>query len=130
MSYDVNLAPFGWYIGSYLCRFIELEADNNCDPETRFLSWENTVIVQAANLGEAYEKIDAIGIDHSYPYQGGPRAIPVKWEYLGITELLPIYDELEDGSEVMWAEHHPRKLKNLKRMVVSKGALLSRKAKD
>jgi hypothetical protein len=34
-----------------------------------------------------------------------------------LTELLPIYEELEDGSEVMWAEHAPRKLKNLKKMV-------------
>ncbi|MEM1426897.1 MAG: DUF4288 domain-containing protein, partial [Cyanobacteria bacterium P01_H01_bin.130] len=113
-----------------LCRFIELEADNNCDPETRFLSWENTVIVQAANIGEAYEKIDAIGVDQSYPYQGGPTGIPVQWEYLGITELLPIYDELEDGAEVMWAERRPRKLKNLKLRVVAKEKFLNRKSRD
>ena len=127
MSYDVNLAPFGWYIGSCLLRFIELEADNNYDLEARFMSWENTVIVEAANIEEAYEKIDAIGIENSYPYKGGPTGIPVKWEYLGITELPPIYDELEDGAEVMWGERHPRKLKNLKRRVVTKEEFLNRK---
>jgi hypothetical protein len=117
---DKNISPVGWYVGSYLMRFIELEEENNYDLEARFTAWENTVIVQASNLDEAYDKIVQIGISESEPYKGGPEGIPVKWVFEGITELLPIYEELEDGSEIMWREHNPKKLKNLKKCIREK----------
>jgi len=37
---DKNLSPFGWYVGSYLLRFIELNQDGNFDDEKQFLTWE------------------------------------------------------------------------------------------
>jgi hypothetical protein len=43
MSYDKNRSPVGWYVASYLLRFIELKDDFNCDLEHRFTAWENTV---------------------------------------------------------------------------------------
>ena len=49
---DRNISPFGWYVGSYLIRFIEVEDANNADEESEFLSWENTVIVKAKDLAE------------------------------------------------------------------------------
>ena len=117
---DKNISPVNWYLGTYLARFIELEDKSKHDPEKMFETWENTVIVKASNLDEAYSKIEAIGIEHSEPYKGGEEEIPVQWEYMGIVQLLPIYEELEDGSEIMWAENRPRKLKNLKLMVKAK----------
>ncbi len=117
---DKNISPVGWYVGSYLMRFIELEEDNNYDPEARFTAWENTVIVQAANLDEAYDKIAKIGKSESKPYKGGSEGIPVQWVFEGVTELLPIYEDLEDGSEIMWREHNPKKLKNLKKCIREK----------
>jgi len=114
---DKNISPVGWYIGTYLARFIEIEDESNDDPEARFATWENTVIVKAITLEEAFEKVEKIGVEHAEPYKGGKAGVPVQWEYLGVTELLPIYEELEDGSEVMWGSNHPKKLKNLKSMV-------------
>lgn len=117
---DKNISPVDWYVGSYLMRFIELNNDNNYDEEKRYLAWENTVIVKAKSLDEAYEKIEKIALPETKPYKGGEDAIPVQWVYEGITELLPIYEELEDGSEIMWREHNPTKLKNLKRYIKHK----------
>ncbi|MEZ5496152.1 MAG: DUF4288 domain-containing protein [Gammaproteobacteria bacterium] len=113
---DKNISPVGWYIGSYLIRFIELDEEGNDDLEKRFLSWENTVIVKAESMGEAFAKIETLAKENEEPYLGGPEGVPVQWVYEGITELLPIYEELTDGSEVMWGEHHPRKLKRLRSM--------------
>ena len=113
-AYDKNISPVGWYIGSYLIRFIELDEKDNDDLEKRFHSWENTVIVKANSMEEAFEKIEIIAKSEEEPYKGGPKGISVQWVYEGITELLPIYEELEDGAEVMWGEHSPRKLKNLR----------------
>jgi hypothetical protein len=118
-----NISPVGWYVGSYLARFIELEDPLNNDPESRFSTWENTVIVKAVDLDEAFDKIESIGIEHAEPYKGGSEGIPVKWEYLGVTEVLPIYEELEDGAEIMFTSRHPRKLKNLMCTVMKKGEL-------
>lgn len=83
------------------------------DPEKRFPSWENTVIVRARTFDEAYEKVQRIARTIAKPYPGGEEGVRVKWEYVGMTDLLPIYEELGDGAEVAWTERPPRKLKTL-----------------
>jgi hypothetical protein len=115
-QHDKNTSPVGWYIGTYLIRFIELDEEGNDDLEKRFYSWENTVIVKADSMEEAFLKIEIIAKEEEEPYKGGPQGIPVQWVYEGITELLPIYEELSDGAEVMWGEHRPRTLKRLRSM--------------
>ena len=117
-----NTAPFGWYVASYLLRFVELADVRRDDPEARFLSWENTVIVQANDLDDAYDKVVQIGVENTLPYKGGPDGIDVQWVFEGVTRLLPIYEQLEDGAEIMWAEHAPRKLANLRKRVGGKGS--------
>lgn len=114
-----NISPVNWYVGSYLLRHIEIESPNNDDPEARFLAWENTVLVKAENKYEAYEKIEEIGKEHDYPYKGGKEAVDVRFEFLGVTSVLAIYEEIEDGAEIMWAKY-TRKLKNLRNYVITK----------
>jgi Domain of unknown function (DUF4288) len=123
MAYDKKLSPVGWYVGSYLLRFVELSAQDRSDPEKRFSSWENTVLVKATSLEEAYAKVERIAKQNSKPYRGGSEGVRVQWEYLGVTDLLPIYEEIQDGAEIAWAERSPRKLKNLRQLVKTKGFL-------
>ena len=122
MAYDKNISPVGWYLGSYLLRFVELKDKRRNNPEKKFISWENTVLVKASSLDTAYTKVERIGKQSSKPYRGGPDGIPVRWEYLGVTELLPIYEEIDDGAEIAWAEHAPTTLRKLKQMVKPKGS--------
>ena len=103
-----------------MARFIEIEAEGNEELENKFLVWENTVIVKAKSLSEAYEKIETIGKEHAEPYEGGEDGVPVMWIYEGITELVPIYEELEDGSEIIFKEYKSIKLKKLRKRIVSK----------
>ncbi|SEL65668.1 protein of unknown function [Atopomonas hussainii] len=117
MAHDKNISPVDWYVASYLIRFTEINDPNNEDPEEMFISWENTIIVRATNLDEAYDKAIKIALETTEPYLGGPDATPVQWVFEGITELLPIYEELDDGAEIMWAKYRPRKLKNLQKQV-------------
>ena len=121
MEYDKNISPVGWYVVSYLLRFVELNDDRKDDDEARFLSWENIVLVRASNLDEAHQKGLSVARENSKPYKGGPEGVPVQWRLVGITDVLPIYEELGDGAEIMWTERAPRKLKNLKQMVRQKG---------
>ncbi|WP_339409636.1 DUF4288 domain-containing protein [Pseudomonas sp. EA_35y_Pfl2_R5] len=120
MAHDKNISPVDWYVASYLIRFTEINDPNNENQEERFISWENTIIVRATDLDDAYDKAVKIAHETTEPYLGGPDAVPVQWVFEGITELLPIYEELEDGAEIMWAEHRPRKLKNLQKLVRSR----------
>ncbi|MBB6563689.1 hypothetical protein HNP48_006413 [Acidovorax soli] len=123
MAYDKNHSPVGWYVVSYLLRFVELDGtDQDDDDEARFLSWENTILVRAQNLDEAYDKGMQAAQGSTRPYKGGPDGVPVQWKLLGITDVLPIYEELADGAEIMWTERAPRKLKNLRQMVRPKGS--------
>jgi len=114
---DSNISPVGWYVGSYLIRFIEVEDEHNEEENEEFLSWENTVIVKAKDLEEAYRKVEKIGKEHDSPYRGGEKGILVNWIYEGVTSLLPIYEELEDGAEIMFSEAESTKLGDLRRMV-------------
>ena len=122
MGSDNNVSPVSWYIGGYLLRFTELADPALNDPEAKFLTWENTVLVRASSLDQAYDKIMEIGKQSTAPYKGGPQGINVKWELEGVTFLVPIYEALEDGAEVIWAENSPRKLRNIKRMVSPRGS--------
>lgn len=123
MPYDKNLSPVGWYYGSYLLRFVELNDADKDDPDRRFVSWENTVLVKARSIEAAYTKIEKIGKKASKPYKGGSKGVAVQWEYLGITELLPVYEQIADGAEIAWTERTPRKLTTLKKWVRSKTAI-------
>ena len=115
-KWDKNVSPVGWYVASYILRFVVLDRPDKDNPDARFLTWENTIIVKANNLDEAYDKTvkDAnLGTD---PYENTDGA-DVQWVFEGVTEVLPIYEELEDCAEIMWAERRPRKLRNIRKRV-------------
>ena len=109
-------------MASYLLRFVEIEAAGNNNPRRKFVTWENTVLVKAKNLDHAYTKAVKIGRAASKPYRGGPEGIPVRWVFEGVTELLPVYEALRDGAEIMWAQHSPKMLKTIRRLVRSKAS--------
>ena len=115
MSFTVDVSPVGWYIATYQLRFVEARDKRKHDLKRRFLVWENTVLVRAKNLKEAYRKAVKIGKECTEPYKGGPDAIDVQWLFEGIIELLPVYEEIEDGSELMWGER-TRTLKKIQQL--------------
>jgi len=122
-TYDKNRSPVGWYVASYLLRFVELDREDKDDLDGRFVTWENTIIIMANSLNEAYEKTIRIAKEHTEPYKGGSEGVDVQWVFEGVTEVMPIYEELEDGTEIMWAEHGPRKLSNIRKQALQKGEI-------
>src|SRR6516164_7214841 len=126
MSYDPNRSPVGWYVASYLLRFVEIKDERKDNARRKFLSWENTVLVKARSLEHAYAKVTKIARAKTRPYRGGPKGIPVRWVYEGVTDLLPVYEELRDGAEIMWTERTASTVKTLRTLVKSKKVLLAR----
>ena len=117
--WDKNVSPVGWYVASYVLRFVELAWKHVDDPEERFLAWENTVLIKARDLNDAYRKTVAIAKSQTEPYKGGPKAVDVRWIFEGVTDVLPVYEEIEDGAEILWSEY-TRKLKTIRRSTKSK----------
>jgi hypothetical protein len=39
------------------------------------------------------------------------------WRFEGLTELLPVYERIEDGAEISWTEHSNRSVKKIKSLV-------------
>jgi len=115
MSFSSDMSPVDWYIATYQLRFVEVGDPRRNDPKRRFTTWENTVLVKARSLSEAHRKVVKIGKSYTKPYKGGPNAIDVQWLFEGVIELLPVYEEIEDGAEVMWAER-TRALKSIRRL--------------
>jgi hypothetical protein len=116
-----NISPYGWYVGSYLLRFVELTKKGRYNLRTKFLTWENTVIVRARNLNHAYDRVVLMAKRHTKPYKGGRDAVDVHWLFEGVTKLLRIYEKLGDGAEIMRAEHRPRTLGSIRKRVKKKG---------
>lgn len=104
MKHSKDLSPVGWYISTYQLRFVELADKRKNDLSRRFTVWENTVLVKASNPREAYRKVQRIATAATKPYKGGVDAIDVQWLFEGIVELLPVYEDIEDGAEIMWGE--------------------------
>jgi hypothetical protein len=115
MTSSPDISPVGWYVGTYQLRFVEIHDKRNNDPRRRFLTWENTALVKAKSLREAHQKLVKLGKGQTRPYKGGPDGVDVRWLFEGVIELLPVYEEIEDGGEIMWAER-TRSLKNIRRL--------------
>ena len=126
VSWDRDISPVGWYIATYILRFVELNENWNGDPDERHLTWENTILVEAANMDEAYDKTLMFAARQTNPYKGGREAVDVQWLFEGVSKLLPIYEKLEDGSELFWAPH-TRKLKNIRARIRTKADFPSKR---
>ncbi len=117
-----NRSSYGWWIASYILRF-QFSEENSENPNRRCLAWENTVLVKAKNREGAYRKALRIGRDNEGLEESSVRGRKGTWRFDGLTSLLPIYEELEDGCEILWREHDGRSVKTIRNLVKSKSQL-------
>lgn len=114
-----NLSPHGWWVGTYIERF-ELNGEDRTNPNRRCHAYENTVLIQAKTRDEAYAKLIAIGRSKSRCTESGPPGMAAhsgKWCFDGVVDLLPVYDALEDGAELIWHHHRNVAVKTVQSQV-------------
>nr|CAP48604.1 putative integron gene cassette protein [uncultured bacterium] len=118
-AHSPNDSPHGWWIASYIERYVpdgvKLTDDDRC------LAWENTILLRAPDRESAYLKALENGKGGEDKVSG--RKGPGLWKFEGLTSLLPIYDEIEDGAELMWTEHRNKKVKSITARVKKKHEL-------
>lgn len=63
------------------------------------------MLLRAKNRDEAYRKLVKCGSESSVECVSTPSGRRGFWRFEGVSLLLPIYDEIEDGAEVLWTKH-------------------------
>jgi hypothetical protein len=120
-----NRSPYGWWIASYVQRF-EWKGAKPVTARSRPLCWENTVILKARDREVAFRKATGLGQSSAtgkWELLGDPPGRLGRWVFEGLTSLLPIYDPLEDGAEVLWFEYKATGLGALRRRIKPKAKL-------
>lgn len=117
-----NRSPHGWWIAAYVERF-EYDDEDKSNANRRCFAWENTIIVKAKDRDRAYEKAVQIGRRCEGHRAWNADGREGQWKFEGLTSLLPIYEELVDGAEVLWREHENVAVKTVRSLVPRRKAL-------
>ena len=111
-----NQSHSGWWIFSELEHWVA--KGKGLSPRGRYPDWENTRLLRAKNREEAYRKALKLGrAGHPSKTDGG------EWRFAGITMLLPVYEDIEDGAEILWEDRGSLSLKRIRELVKSKRKL-------
>lgn len=87
-------------------------------PSSRCPVWENTRLIRARSREQAYRKAMKLGqAEHPSKTNGG------EWRFAGISMLLPVFEDIEDGAEILWVDRGSLPVKSIRRLVKSKREL-------
>lgn len=112
-----NRSPYHWWLFSEIQQWVPSRL-KKLTPRSRSVVWENTRIIKARNRDEAYKKAMRLG------REGHPAKTPKgEWRFVGISQLLPIYEPLEDGAEILWHDHGLISVAAMRRLVHSRRQL-------
>jgi hypothetical protein len=115
-----NRSPFGWWVASYLERF-----EWHGSKAKKHFVWENTILIKAKNRDQAFQKVEKQGRTGrgEWSLYGGPPGRKGRWVFVGITDLLPIYERLSDGAEILWQERPNMSTAAIQKLVRKKNQL-------
>ncbi|MBM4037610.1 MAG: DUF4288 domain-containing protein [Planctomycetes bacterium] len=114
-------SPTGWYVVTMVERF-ECYDEDTANLNRRCLAWENVCLFKAKDPDAAYRKaLKWGGMETSECVDSKGRK--GKWKFVGIREILPMYDEFQDGAEVLWIKHANKTVRSVEAMVCTKEEL-------
>jgi len=109
-----------WYIAEILEECVSKKPD-----ETNNVVWGNYHLIQAKSISEAYEKAVKIGKEGEFEFTNENNK-EMRWVFLGIGELLPIYEDIEDGAEIMWTNYGALSKREIHKILSSKEAIFDK----
>ena len=112
----------GWYIAIVIERF-EYYDEDVADPTRECTAWENTILVQADSHDMAYEKAAKIGKATEGVECTDDSGRKGEWKFVGLGELLPVYEKIEDGAELMWMSHESITVEDANNLASHKSSL-------
>jgi hypothetical protein len=106
----------------FLVEIIEVCEPVKVNSTSRVTTWGNYCLICAKTPAEAYDKAVKAGKRGNYIFTSN--GSKMRWKFAGIGNLLPIYEDLEDGAEIMWNDYGYIGKKRVKKIVSSKKKLL------
>ena len=107
----------GWWIFKEVEQWVS-KRQKKLLANSRCLVWENTRLIRAKSREEAYRKALKVG---GAGLPSGTKA--GEWRFAGISMLLPVYEEIEDGAEILWTDRGSMSVKAIKNLVKSRKQL-------
>lgn len=117
-----------WYIVEIIEKCEPVER-NEKQELRRVTTWGNHHLIKADSPEKAFDKAEKLGREAEYKFTNSDK-IEMEWIFVGIGELLPIYEDIEDGAELMWNDYGfisnrrtmrmPYKKKELMKLIKSK----------
>jgi len=107
----------GWWVFEEVEQWVS-KRQKKLSTSSRCLVHVNLRVVRAKSREEAYRKAVKFGRTGMPSKTNGG-----EWRFVGISMLLPIYDKIEDGSEILWKEKKIMTVARIKRLVKSKRKL-------
>jgi len=112
-----------WFLADIVER-AEAVGKDKTNPNRRCLTWVNTVLVQAESLEEAYDKAMKIGRKNYSTRYKAASGRTVSWKTLGISSLMPIYEDIEDGAEISFTNKGYISARSSEAMIKSKKKII------
>jgi hypothetical protein len=112
-----------WFLADVVERSEAVGTDKS-NTNRRCLTWVNTLLIQASSLSDAYDKAMIIA---KKTYTSRYKAVSgrtIQWTVVGISSLVPVYEELKHGSEISWTDRGYLSAKRSSAMVITKRKLL------
>ena len=92
-----------WFIVEIIEKCEPVKRDENQDLR-RVTTWGNHHLIKADSPEKAFDKAVKLGKEAEYKFTNTDK-VEMEWIFVGIGELLPIYEDIEDGAEIMWNDY-------------------------
>ncbi len=83
----------------------------------------NYILINAENAKRAYEKAEKIGRENEYEFENTDN-VKMKWKFEGISQVLPIYDDIQNGNELFYCDYGQISSRRAKKIVTNKKEIL------
>ena len=111
-----------WFLVEIIERCEPVDNDIS-KPLRRCTVWGNMHLIQAPSPEKAFDKAEKLGKEGNYAFKNVDK-LDMKWEFVGIGDILPIYEDIEDKAELMWTDYGFISAKRSERFVKTKTELL------
>ncbi|SCY07592.1 protein of unknown function [Nonlabens sp. Hel1_33_55] len=92
-----------WYIVEIIEKCEPVDRNEKQDLR-RVTTWGNHHLIKADSPEKAFDKAVKLGKEKNYNFINSDK-IEMESIFVGIGELLPIYEDIEDGAELMWTDY-------------------------
>ncbi|MFK7775384.1 MAG: DUF4288 domain-containing protein [Saprospiraceae bacterium] len=111
-----------WYIAEIIEKCEPVHRNENQDLR-RVITWGNHHLIKANSPVRAFDKAVKIGKEAEYKFINSDK-LEMEWIFVGIGGLVPIYEDIEDGAELMWDDYGYISNRRTMRMKYEKAELM------